>query len=149
MFALNLPAYPFKIKNKDGKQIIFDEIRSKWISLTPEEWVRQNFVKYLIHEKNFPRERLVNEASINVNGQKKRCDSVLFDINLSPLVIIEYKAPEIVISQKVFEQINTYNWILKAKYLIVSNGINHYCCNIDYQDNTYHFLKDIPNYNEL
>jgi hypothetical protein len=149
MFALNLPRYTFKIKNINGKQYIFDDIRSKWITLTPEEWVRQNFAKFLLFEKKFPRERFVNEASINVNGQKKRCDSVLFDIDLTPQVIIEYKAPEIKINQKVFEQINSYNWILKAKYLIISNGMNHYCCKIDYQNNTYVFLEDIPCYGDL
>jgi len=149
MFALNLPAFQYKIKSDRGKTMILDTLRHKFVMLTPEEWVRQHFVNYLISYKGFPPERIVNEAQIILNGQKRRCDSVLYDKDLNPLVIIEYKAPSVNIDQKVFEQISAYNWCLKVKYLIVSNGLSHFCCKIDYINHKAEFIPEIPDYSTL
>lgn len=149
MTPLNLPSTELKIIEKDGKQVVFDVLRKKYVTLTPEEWVRQNFIHYLLEHKNYPKGLLANEIQLELNGTNKRCDSVLFNRNLKAILIIEYKAPNIKITQKVFDQITRYNMVLKVDYLIVSNGINHYCCKINYEKKTYTFLPDIPSYEEL
>lgn len=149
MQQLNLPVYQFNIKKKGNGFIIFDTLRRRWVTLTPEEWVRQNFVRYLIEEKEFPKELMNNEISITQNGIKRRCDTLVANREGNPLVIIEYKATNITLSQKTFDQIVRYNMVLRARFLIVSNGINHYCCKIDYENNSYAFLNEIPCYNEL
>lgn len=149
MQELNLPGFNFKITTKDNRDYIFDNIRRKYISLTPEEWVRQNFIEFLINYKSYPKGRIGNEISLIQNGIKRRADSVIYDIYGQPLIIIEYKAPEIKITQQVFEQIVRYNMVLRVKYLIVSNGISHYCCRINYDSNNVEFIKDIPEYSEL
>ena len=149
MQQLNLPVYQFNIKKKDDGFIILDSLRKRWVTLTPEEWVRQNFVRYLIQEKKFPASLMNNEISITQNGIKRRCDTLVADMQGNALVIVEYKAPTIAISQKTFDQIVRYNMVLHAYYLIVSNGLNHYCCKIDYDNNSYSFLKEIPSYSQL
>lgn len=149
MQQLNLPVYQFNIKKKDDGFIILDSLRKRWVTLTPEEWVRQNFVRYLIQEKKFPASLMNNEISITQNGIKRRCDTLVADMQGNTLVIVEYKAPNIAISQKTFDQIVRYNMVLHAYYLIVSNGLNHYCCKIDYDNNSYSFLKEIPSYSQL
>lgn len=149
MQQLNLPVYQFNIKKKDDGFIILDSLRKRWVTLTPEEWVRQNFVRYLIQEKKFPASLMNNEISITQNGIKRRCDTLVADMQGNALVIVEYKAPTIAISQKTFDQIVRYNMVLHANYLIVSNGLNHYCCKIDYDNNSYSFLKEIPSYSQL
>lgn len=149
MQQLNLPVYQFNIKKKGNGFIIFDSLRRRWITLTPEEWVRQNFVRYLIEEKEFPKELMNNEISITQNGIKRRCDTLVANREGEPLVIVEYKAPNITLSQKTFDQIVRYNIVLRARFLIVSNGLNHYCCKIDYENNSYAFLNEIPCYNDL
>ncbi len=149
MLPLNLPSYPAKIQKRNGKNVIFDPLRQKYIALTPEEWVRQHFVHFLTDFKGYPKGLLANEIQLDLNGTKKRCDTVLFNKNLSAKMIIEYKAPNVEITQAVFDQITRYNMVLKVEYLIVSNGINHYCCRIDYSSMTYVFLPDIPVYSEL
>ena len=146
---LNLPAYSFRIKEKGGKKFIFDCYRSKWIVLAPEEWVRQNFIRYLIEEKHYPVSLVSVEHTIRMNQLNFRCDAVIFSRTGEPLVIIECKAPEVKISQHAFDQIIRYNFELRVKYLIVSNGINHYCCKIDDNMLTYTFLIEIPDYNDL
>lgn len=145
----NLPEYDLNIKKTSQGVVIYDILRKRFISLTPEEWVRQNFVHYLISEKHFPMELMANEVSLVQNGIKRRCDSLVADKMGQPLVIVEYKAPSIEISQNTFDQIVRYNMVLHAKYLIVSNGMSHYCCAIDYDNNTYSFLPDIPEYKDL
>lgn len=149
MLSLNLPEYKVKLKKEEGKTYIFDILRRKYLVVTPEEWVRQHFVHMLTEHLGYPEGRLANEIKIDLNGTCKRCDTVLFDKELSPLMIIEYKRPSIKITQKVFDQITRYNMVLKVKYLIVSNGIEHYCCKIDYEKKCYHFLNHIPRYDEL
>lgn len=149
MSQLNLPAFQHKITTKEDKPFIFDNCRKKYVALTPEEWVRQHFVNFLVQYKSFPAGRIGNEITLNLNGMRKRTDTVVYDAAGSPFVIVEYKAPSVKITQQVFDQIVRYNMVLQVKYLIVSNGINHYCCMIDYSQNKYTFLKEIPDYKGL
>jgi len=149
MLALNLPTFEIKIKEMGTKKTIFDILRRKYVALTPEEWVRQHFVHFLIEQRGYPKALLANEVEISLNGTSKRCDTVLYNRDLTAQMIVEYKAPEIKITQKVFDQITRYNMVLHVDYLIVSNGIDHYCCNMDYGNNTYRFLEQIPHYKEL
>ena len=149
MQVLNLPKTDLKIITKVGKQQVFDILRRKYVALTPEEWVRQHFVHFLIHQKGYPAECIGNEVSINLNGTKKRCDSVVYGQNAEPLMIMEYKAPNVEITQQVFEQISRYNIKLKVRWLIVSNGLQHYCCQINYESGSYQFVEDIPTYNDI
>ncbi|MDR2955524.1 MAG: type I restriction enzyme HsdR N-terminal domain-containing protein [Prevotella sp.] len=149
MFNLNLPPFDIKVKKLNGKLTVFDPLRRKYVALTPEEWVRQHFTNYLITDKGYSQSLIANEIQINLNNLKKRCDSVVYDKYLSPLMIIEYKAPDVVISQSVFDQIVRYNIVLKVNYLIVSNGMNHFCCRMNYENQTYEYLPDIPLYSDL
>ncbi|WP_417130484.1 type I restriction enzyme HsdR N-terminal domain-containing protein [Parabacteroides faecis] len=149
MLSLNLPTFAAKVKEKDGKHIIFDPVRRKFVALTPEEWVRQHFVNYLITDKGYPKELLANEVPLKLNGTSKRCDTVAYNRFLTPLMIVEYKAPYIEITSSVFDQIVRYNMVLHVRYLAVSNGISHFCCKIDYENLTYSFLEGIPEYNVL
>ncbi len=149
MQKLNLPEYNFKLRSKDKKIEILDKIRKKYVSLTPEEWVRQNFIMYLIKEKKVPESLIAIESSMRYNNMKKRSDIVIYKKNAKPIMIVECKAPEIKISQAVFDQIARYNMVLKVNYLIVTNGLQHYCCAIDYLNKTYSFLKEIPKYQIL
>ena len=160
MLPLNLPKFSVKVTEKAGKPSIWDPVRRKFVALTPEEWVRQHFVNYLVTEKNYPQELLANEVAVKLNGTSKRCDTVAYNRFLicdtviyrqtgTPFVIIEYKAPHIEITSAVFDQIVRYNMVLHVKYLTVSNGIRHFCCKIDYEKQTYAFLEDIPEYNLL
>ena len=149
MLSLNLPPFDIKIQQRDGKSFIFDPLRKKYIALTPEEWVRQHFVHLLTDYKGYPKGLLANEVQLNLNGTKKRCDTVLFNKVLSARMIVEYKAPHVEITQAVFDQITRYNMVLKVDYLIVSNGLRHYCCHIDYNTMQYTFLPDIPAYTDL
>ncbi len=146
---LNLPSTDLRITIKDDKELIFDSLRRKYVALTPEEWVRQNFVSFLINKKGFLAGLMNNEVSLVQNGIKRRCDTLVCDKFGAPLVIVEYKAPNIEITQKVFDQIVRYNYVFRAKYLIVSNGLNHYCCCINYDEGNYSFLKEIPSYADL
>ena len=149
MQRLNLPEYQFNIKKKENTCLIFDTLRRRWVTLTPEEWVRQNFVRFLTTERQFPAALMNNEISLTQNGIKRRCDTLVADRTGAPLAIIEYKAPTVEITQKTFDQIVRYNMVLMAKFLIVSNGMKHYCCRIDYENNSYSFINDIPNYSQL
>ncbi|WP_455627786.1 type I restriction enzyme HsdR N-terminal domain-containing protein [Parabacteroides chinchillae] len=149
MLSLNLPTFVVNIAEKEGKRMILDIVRRKYVALTPEEWVRQHFVNYLFTTKGFPHELLANEVSIKLNNTSKRCDTVVYNRFLIPLMIIEYKAPHIEITKEVFDQIARYNMALKVEYLTVSNGIHHFCCKINYNSQTYTFLEDIPEYTDL
>ncbi len=146
MQKLNLPEYSFRIKTTEGKSFIFDSLRKKYVRLTPEEWVRQNFVQFLIVEKNYSVSLIVVEASVKVNGNPQRADLVVFDRSGNPALVAEFKAPEIKISQQTFDQIVRYNMQLKVPFLIVSNGLEHFCCQINYEDNSYAFLAEIPDF---
>lgn len=149
MLSLNLPTFAAKVKEKDGKPVIFDPVRRKYVALTPEEWVRQHFVNYLITDKGYPKELLANEVPLKLNGTSKRCDTVAYNRFLAPLMIVEYKAPTIEITKAVFDQIVRYNMVLRVRYLTVSNGIYHFCCKIDYENLTYSFLDGLPEYGIL
>ena len=149
MLKLNLPPFDINVKKVNGRTSVFDLIRRKFVALTPEEWVRQHFVNFLVTEKSYPQTLIANEIQINLNGQKRRCDTVVYNREAEPVMIIEYKAPYVNVTQAVFDQIARYNIVLKVKYLIVSNGINHYCCRMDYQKQTYDYLPEIPSYADL
>lgn len=147
--VLNLPPFDIKIAVKDGKNTVFDVIRRRYVALTPEEWVRQHFVHFLLEQKGYPQALMANEVQVQLNGTKKRCDTVLYRRDLTARMIVEYKAPDIAITQKVFDQITRYNIVLKVDYLIVTNGLQHYCCRMDYERGSYNFLQDIPDYQSL
>lgn len=149
MLSLNLPAFGAKVVNREGKSVIFDVIRRRYVALTPEEWVRQHFVHFLLDHKGYPPSLMANEVQVQLNGTKKRCDTVLYRRNLTARMIVEYKAPDVEITQAVFDQITRYNMVLRVDYLVVSNGMQHYCCRMDYINNRYTFLKDIPAYVDL
>ena len=145
----NLLKDDFLIKKEKDKAYIFDPLRNKFVALTPEEELRQRFVTTLIKHKGYPAGRMGNEISLNLNNTKRRCDTVVYDKFGNPCVIIEYKAPNIEITQNVFDQITRYNCVFKVNYIIVTNGIRCFCCKIDYTKNSYSFLKDIPLYSEI
>ncbi|MDO5342912.1 MAG: type I restriction enzyme HsdR N-terminal domain-containing protein [Bacteroidia bacterium] len=149
MYQLNLPIFNVKIQRKNEKTYIFDFLRKKYVALTPEEWVRQHFTHYLVNDLNYPSGLLANETQIRVGNTVKRCDTVLYNNSLQALMIVEYKAPNVDISQRVFDQISRYNMVLHVDYLTVSNGLQHYCCKMDYENHTYKFLQHIPCFQEL
>ncbi len=146
---LNLPTYIFKTKRQGQITKIFDTIRRKYVTLTPEEWVRQNFIQYLIHEKKYPASLLAIEIPIKLNKLKKRGDIVAFDNKGLHVLLVECKAPEVKLTQNVFDQIARYNLSLNVKYLVVTNGLEHYCCLMDHANKSYLFLENIPTYNKL
>jgi hypothetical protein len=146
MQQLNLPTYQFKIKSSENKQLIFDNIRKNYVVLTPEEWVRQNFVAYLISEKNYPISLIAVEKQLTVNKLKKRFDILIFNTDGTPKIIVECKAPSIKTNQNTFDQIARYNLKLNAEILIVTNGIEHFYCKIDSENEKYSFLKDIEGF---
>ncbi len=147
---LNLPKANLNLeRNQDGRLTVFDRWRGRRVVLTPEEWVRQNFVSMLVECKGYISGRIANEISITLNGTARRCDTVIYDDAMRPVMIVEYKAPDIKITQSVFDQIARYAMVLRAPYLTVSNGLTHYCCRIDYDNETYGFLRDIPEYAQI
>ncbi len=129
--------------------MVFDIIRKKMITLTPEEWVRQHFIHFLINQKGYNASCIANEVALNLNNTQKRCDTVVYDSHALPIMIVEYKASHIPIDQKVFNQISRYNIKMHVRWLIVSNGMQHYCCRINYEDGTYEFMPDIPSWQDL
>jgi predicted type IV restriction endonuclease len=147
MQKLNFPSYPFRFKNSENKVSIFDEIRKKFIILTPEEWVRQHVVQFLVAEKKYPKSLINVEKVLKVNGLNKRYDVVVFNPDGSIFILVECKAPEIKIAQATFDQIARYNMTMKAQFLMVTNGLNHYFCQMDFVNEKYTFLENIPNYN--
>ena len=149
MIQLTLPPYQIRVKETHGRKQIFDILRRKYVALTPEEWVRQHFIHYLVEHKNYPSSLLANEVSLQIGEKRMRADSVLYDNQLHPRIIIEYKAPNITLTQKVFDQITVYNLLLHVDYLIVSNGMTTYICKMDYEKQTYKFLEAIPNYENI
>ncbi len=149
MQKLNLPEYSFRIKTSQGKSFIFDALRKKFVRLTPEEWVRQNFVQFLLTEKMYSPALITVEAAVKVNNNPQRADLVVFDRLGNPVLVVEFKAPEVKISQQTFDQIVRYNMQLKVRFLIVSNGMEHYCCSINYAENSYAYLPEIPDFSSL
>lgn len=146
MQKLNFKNYTFRFKNSENKVAIFDEIRKKFIILTPEEWVRQHVVRYLLEEKNYPKSYINVEKIIKINGLIKRYDVVVFNPDGSIFLLVECKAPAVAISQNTFDQIARYNMSLNAVHMMVTNGLNHYFCQMDYEQEKYFFLEDLPVY---
>jgi hypothetical protein len=146
MQPLNLPTYPFKIKSSENKYFIFDIVRKKYMVLTPEEWVRQHMIHYLIVAKNYPISLIAVEKKVTVNKLTKRTDILVFNSKGTPHIIVECKAPSIKITQDAFDQIARYNLKLEANYLIVTNGLTHFYSFMDLKNECYVFLENIPNY---
>ena len=148
MQKLNFPTYSFRFKNSENKISIFDTIRKKFVILQPEEWVRQHCIQYLIDVKGYPKSLINIEKELIVNDLKKRYDIVVFNSDGSIHLIVECKSHTITINQKTFDQIAQYNLVLNATYLMVTNGLNHYYCQMDFKNECYQFLNDIPNYSK-
>ncbi|MDO4715885.1 MAG: type I restriction enzyme HsdR N-terminal domain-containing protein [Bacteroidales bacterium] len=150
MLDINLPSAPINIITERGKRRIYDFLRRRYVALTPEEWVRQHFTHYMVSHLGYPPTRLANEVTLSYNGMTKRCDTVLYDLQgLRPQMIVEYKAPHISITQKTFDQIALYAGVLSVNYLIVSNGMQHYCLRFDTTTKRYLFIDTLPHYHEL
>ncbi|WP_290697205.1 type I restriction enzyme HsdR N-terminal domain-containing protein [Lacinutrix sp.] len=146
MQELNFPTYSFRFKNSENKVSIFDAIRKKFVILQPEEWVRQHCVQYLMEVKGYPKSLINVEKELKINDLKKRYDIVIFNTDGSIHLIVECKAPKIKIKQDTFDQVARYNLALNTTYLMVTNGLNHYYCVMDFENEKYNFLQDIPNY---
>ncbi|MEH6764940.1 MAG: type I restriction enzyme HsdR N-terminal domain-containing protein [Aequorivita antarctica] len=146
MQKLNFPEYSFRFKSSENKTLVFDEIRKKFVVLTPEEWVRLHVVQLLLKEKKYPKSLINVEKQLKLNNTTKRYDVVIFNNDGSIFLIVECKAPSIPINQLTFDQIARYNLALKSEYLMVTNGLEHYFCQMDFESERYVFLKDIPDY---
>lgn len=149
MKQLNLPPYDVRIGGTKEQPTIFDILRRRYVALTPEEWVRQHFVHFLTEHMDYPPTLLANEKKLQMGDKVLRADTVVYDTQLKPRMIIEYKAPTISLTQRVLEQASAYNLLLHVDYLVVSNGLKHYCCRMDYEHHSYEFLEEIPLYKEL
>ena len=147
MQKLNLPTFPFKLKSNEKHTLIFDNLRKKYLVLTPEEWVRQHFVRFLLDVKKYPASLIALEKQLTINNLKKRTDIVVYNKLGTPEIIVECKAPHIKINQDAFDQIARYNLKLNANYLVVTNGMEHYFCKMDFENQSYLFLENIPDYN--
>ncbi|MGN6181484.1 MAG: type I restriction enzyme HsdR N-terminal domain-containing protein [Mucilaginibacter sp.] len=145
---LQLPPYPFKITDANGRLMLFDEIRKKQVVITPEEWVRQHFVQYLINHKNYPKTLIKLEGGLRLHGMARRSDIVVFNTDGGKILMVECKAPSVSITQKVFDQIARYNMTHKIALLAVTNGLQHYYCNIDFANERYSFIEDLPQYRQ-
>ena len=148
MQQLEFPTYTFRFKNSENKRLIFDDIRKKFVVLQPEEWVRQNCVQFLIQDKGYPKSLINVEKQLKVNNLTKRYDIVVFNSDGSIHLIVECKSPKININQDTFDQIARYNLTLKATLLMVTNGLNHYYCSMDFENECYNFLNEIPHYRQ-
>lgn len=146
---LNLPPVDLRIRREGNLVKVYDPLRRKYVTLTPEEYVRQHFTSWLISDLGYPASVMANEFAIELNGTSKRCDTIVFGSDGKPLMIVEYKAPGVVISQTVFDQIVRYNMRLRARYLIVSNGLQHFCCVNDFERSSYQFIPRIPEYTKI
>jgi type I site-specific restriction endonuclease len=146
MQKLNFPDCDFRFRNDENRISVFDEIRRKFIILTPEEWVRQHTVQFLLKEKKYPKSLVNVEKVLKINGITKRYDVVVFNNDGSILILVECKAPEVKISQLTFDQIARYNMTMNSKFLMVTNGLNHYFCQMDFTNEKYDFLRELPEY---
>ncbi len=149
MIQLNLPPFDIKLRGTRQSPQILDVLRHRYVALTPEEWVRQHFVHFLIEHRNFPAALLANEIQLKVAGKTLRADTVLYNKQMRPIMIVEYKAPNIAITQKVFDQITAYNMLLHVDYLVVTNGLQHYIFCISQDGKKYLPLEDVPFYKEI
>ncbi len=149
MKVLNLPSYPFDVRMRDGKEYLFDPVRKKEVRLTPEEWVRQHFIRYLHHHLGYPLTWMQVEKEFSWNGFSLRSDILVLTREAVPAMIVECKAPEVQLTDEVFAQIARYNLPYQVPFLVVTNGMVHYCCRMDYEKGSYRFLDAIPYYEEL
>lgn len=148
--SLNLPPVKLQTRLEEGIVKVFDPLRHKYVALTPEEFVRQHFTAYLRDTLGYPASIMANEVKVELNGMPKRCDTIVYAPGgTRPIIVIEYKAPDVEICQDTFDQIVRYNMILQARFLVVSNGRNHYCCTIDYKTGRYDFIPHLPPYSSL
>ncbi len=147
MQSLNFPSFKFRFKSNENKLFIFDIIRKKFVVLNPEEWVRQHVVHFLINEIEIPKALISVEKKITINNMSKRYDVVVFNSTKKIHLLVECKAPNITICQETFNQIARYNLELDAKYLMVTNGLHHYYCTINYTEKQYQFIKTLPKFN--
>jgi hypothetical protein len=147
MEVLNFPKYTFRFKSKENNLLVFDEIRRKFVKLTPEEWVRQHSIQYLLKDKGYPAGLMMVEREYKRNGLQKRIDIAVCDLNGKVELLVECKAPHIILSQVVFDQIARYNLEFQARYLMVTNGLNHFYCRLDYEQKKYDFLRELPKFN--
>jgi hypothetical protein len=146
---LNLPEFNFSFKQENNKIFILDEIRHKYLILTPEEWVRQNFVKYMVVNLGYPSALISLEMPFSINNTDKRSDIAIYNREGNIVMLVECKAPKVKITQKTFDQAAVYNLKLKARYFIVTNGLVHYCCKVDYVNNKWDFVSEIPEYKSI
>lgn len=144
---LNLPAFDVRLRSGAGGAEVYDPLRRQWVALTPEEWVRQHFVNYLTAYRGYPAALMANEVGLRFNGMLRRCDTLIYNNKLERVCVVEYKAPSVPITQKVFDQIARYNSVLRAPLLMVSNGLRHFC--IRYTSAGYAFLEDIPAWEQV
>ena len=146
LMPLDLPPYPFKISDEAGRLILFDPIRKKNVVITPEEWVRQHFVQYLINQKKYPKSLIKLEGGHKLNGMAKRSDIVVFNTSGQKVLLIECKAPSVRLDQKTFDQVARYNMVHLVPLLAVTNGLEHYYCRINMENRSYQFIEDLPEY---
>ena len=150
MISLNLPRFDIKIVSRNNRLYVYDVLRHKFVTLTPEEWVRQHFCHHLTHDLGYPAALIGNEITITVGEAVRRCDTIVYQRSGgAPQVVVEYKAPHVEITQATFNQIAAYNSVLHADYLIVSNGLQHFCCKMDYTQHSFYYLQQIPHYSAL
>lgn len=146
---LNLPEYGFRFSERQGQACIYDEFRQRWAVLTPEEWVRQNFLKFLSGQKGFPRSLMAVEKKVDIHGLPQRFDLLVYNRKGEPLLVAEFKAPGVAIDQGVFDQVIRYNNTLLAPYIIASNGLSHFCCYIDFSAGNASYLPEIPDFKDV
>ena len=149
MQQLNFPSFEFKIREVNGRQEIFDPVRRKYVTLTTEEWVRQHLISYLTLIKNYPVSMIGVEKQLMLNKLQKRFDLVVFERNAKPFLLVECKAPGVEITEKTFDQAARYNMLLQAEYFLITNGLEHYTCRIDYENKQYVFIEEIPDFDRL
>lgn len=149
MYQLNLPKFEFTIKQSKNGLVILDTYRKRYVKLTPEEWVRQNFLRFFTETKSFPATLLAVETQLSVNGMNKRCDGIFYDKKGRPIIILEFKAPTIPINQQVFDQASVYNTKLGVDFFILSNGIQHIISRVNQENKSFEFLEEIPNYDDF
>lgn len=149
MIELNLPSFEVRVGGTPEKPFIFDRLRRKYVALTPEEWVRQHFVNFLTVYKGYPAELLANEVPLNIGNKSLRADTIVYDKLLNARMIVEYKSPAVTLSRKSLEQAGAYNTLLKVGFLAISNGLQHYCCKVDYEKGAYNLMEDIPRYEDI
>jgi len=143
---LNLPPHAFQLRQENNKVYIFDELRKKYLLITPEEWVRQHWIQYLINHKGYPKNLIQSEGGLKLNELQKRTDLIIFNTEGERILIAEFKAPSVKINQEVFDQVARYNFIHKVPLLLVSNGLMHYYCKVDFENHLYEFLEDLPSF---